>query len=185
MQQADIGICDISVTDIRAQDIHFLYPHIIDHVTFISPWPIIIHNVNLYEPFDKLIWILIIISILSLIFITNLMNKLSKNIKILKFILIAILFKQSINKKFAKHTTNKLIISSWLLICIVLTTSYGGCIHSLRTVPHEYRVETIDELGNALSNGFIQVLMKPTSSYYNLFSVNKIQFIYIFIYYIF
>jgi len=58
------------------------------------------------------------------------------------------------------------------LACVVLTTSYGGCLYSLMAVPSRVKtIDTVTELAIAQTNGQIQVIANEKTSDYYLFKV--------------
>ncbi len=64
----------------------------------------------------------------------------------------------------------RFMFCSWLLACLVLTSSYSGCLHSLMAFPSNVKtIDTITELSIAQKNGEIELMAtKDSSDYYSL-----------------
>ncbi len=68
----------------------------------------------------------------------------------------------------------RLMMCCWLLVCLVLTSSYAGNLYSLMTFPPKLKtIDTITQLANAQSNGQIQVVATKSSAYFHSLKVNK------------
>ena len=62
----------------------------------------------------------------------------------------------------------------WILSCLVLTSSYSGCLHSLMAIPSKVKpIDTINELAIAQREGKIQVIAVENSVFYIELKVNK------------
>ena len=157
------------MTEERANYIDYSYPHSIDIITFSSPLPEYSEFTSLLEPFDIWIWILLSLSIIVLSFMLIYINKEEKSG--IFWMILSVILKQQLNKKFIRKMINNFLIICWLLICIVLNSSYGGCIYSLITVPHEYKKESVYEISKAMKQGQKRGLAINGSTRYNLFKV--------------
>ena len=130
---------------------------------------------SLLDEFDKFIWILLSIAVLSIWFYIYFKSKLSINYKqvLNQWIIITILFQQSFHGKiFIKDIMLRLLFILWTLSCLVLTTCYAGCIYSIITLPRESKIETINDLVTAAKNGYLNIIIHKTTNYY-LFKVIK------------
>ena len=153
----------------RSQAVTYTYPYFIDLVTFICPLPRIKTNdLNLIEPFDFWIWILMALNTLLILVIGTLFFK---NESHMFWIIISIFMKQQIHL----HSNNiRRILFVWLLAGIVLTTSYAGVIYSiLASIVEENRIETLQELNLAQKTGKITVIGLNNGIYFNMIKVRS------------
>ena len=153
-QVTDIGFGAITRTYARNQIIDFLYPHMINTYSFTSPLPQIKPFVNLFEPFDTYTWI----SLLSTLFIVLFCKFLSKQLTLIKWPDMGTLL-------------TRYIWGINLLLNVIIRPCYSGCIYSLITLPHEYRIETLDELIWAQNCRQVQILIRPGIIWRHFFKV--------------
>jgi hypothetical protein len=67
----------------------------------------------------------------------------------------------------------RILFSGWVLACLVLRSSYSGCLHSLMAFPSRIKtIDTITELANAQKNGEIQTIT-GYPLFYQLLKVKK------------
>lgn len=64
----------------------------------------------------------------------------------------------------------RFMFCSWILTCLVLTSSYSGCLHSLMAFPsHLKTIDTITQLSIAQKKDEIELMVsKDSSDYYSL-----------------
>jgi hypothetical protein len=63
----------------------------------------------------------------------------------------------------------RILLSGWLLACLVLRSSYSGCLHSLMAFPSRIKtIDTVKELANAQKNGEIQTITESKKFYQSL-----------------
>jgi hypothetical protein len=66
----------------------------------------------------------------------------------------------------------RILLSGWLLACLVLISSYSGCLHSLMAFPSRIKtINTIEELAIAQRNGEIQTISTESSLNFHLLKV--------------
>ncbi len=66
----------------------------------------------------------------------------------------------------------RILFSGWLLACLILRSSYSGCLHSLMAFPSKIKtINTIEELAIAQKDGKIQTISTGTSLYFHLLKV--------------
>lgn len=69
-------------------------------------------------------------------------------------------------RKFPSLTSIRLIYLFWSFACLVIGTSYAGCLYSLMTIPSRNpTIDTIEDLAKTQSKGKIQVVGIAGSSY--------------------
>ncbi len=62
----------------------------------------------------------------------------------------------------------RIIFISWLLACLVLRSSYSGCLNSLMAFQSNIKtIDTLTELSNLQTKGEIQVTATKSSAYDN------------------
>jgi len=90
----------------------------------------------------------------------------------LSWAIISALFRQQTSCRLPSVGPLRIMLCCWLLACLVLTSSYGGCLYSLMAVPsHVKTIDTINELAIAQRAGKIQVTATASSSYYHSLKV--------------
>ena len=168
-QQADIGFGDLSITADRLEQVQFLYPYTIDTVTFVTPLPKSVMNYGfIYQVFEPMIWISIIISLLAIIIITYL-GKLFFMTKRWTYIIwqfIQILFNQTITSKIPFHPFVLLLLYTWVLSCLFLKLIYSNCLYTFMVLPKQIdKIDTIQQLYQALIKNQISLTLLEESSY--------------------
>jgi len=164
------------MTNERSVAVHFSNSHIITSVTFITPAPKIASIITLViEPFDFSVWICFIISFVLMLINLWLISQYYielKNIS-LKWTIICSSLRQQLSCRLPSVGPLRLLLCSWLLACVVLTTSYGGCLYSLMAIPSKAKtIDTVMELAIAQTNGKIQVTAVGKGAYYNSLKVS-------------
>ncbi len=145
-------------------------------LTFITPSPKATPNITLIiDPFDYFIWIWIIVVFFllfcNLFLITQKWNQLKK--LSLKWALIYISIGQQLYFYLPSMGSLRILFSGWILACLVLRSSYSGCLHSLMAFPSRMKtINTIEELAIAQRNGEIQTIT-GYSLFYDLLKVTK------------
>ncbi len=144
-------------------------------LTFITPSPKATPNITLIiDPFDYFIWIWIIVVFIlmfcNLFLITQKWNELKK--LSLKLALIYTSLGQQLYFYLPSVKSLRILFSGWLLACLVLRSSYSGCLHSLMAFPSRMKtINTIEELAIAQRNGEIQTISIKSGSNYPLLKV--------------
>jgi len=165
------------VTNERSEAVHFSNPHIITSITFITPPPKSVPIITLViEPFDFSVWIYFMISFVLMLFNLWLISQYYielKNTK-LSWALVCASLRQQLSCRFASVEPLRLLFCSWLLACLVLTTSYGLCLYSLMAVPVRVKtIDTVTELAIAQTNCQVQVIAANTSIYFQSMKVSN------------
>ncbi len=89
-----------------------------------------------------------------------------------KWAIISAALRQQFSFSHESANSFRIIFSSWLLACLVLTSSYSGCLHSLMAFPlHIKTINTINELAIAQRNGEIQAIATGSSAYFHALKV--------------
>jgi hypothetical protein len=66
----------------------------------------------------------------------------------------------------------RIMLSSWLMACLVLTSSYGGCLYLLMAFPSHLKIiDSISKLVIAQRNGEIQVITANNSYFHRSLQV--------------
>ncbi len=144
-------------------------------MTFITPSPKATSNITLIiDPFDYFIWIWIIVVFIlmfcNLFLITQKWNELKK--LSLKLALIYTSLGQQLYFYLPSVESLRILFSGWLLACLVLRSSYSGCLHSLMAFPSRMKtINTIEELAIAQRNGEIQTISRGKSLAFHLLKV--------------
>lgn len=172
LQTTDIGIGKVSMTDNRFEAVDYIYPYNIDSLTFSSPLPTLSGYSNLLEPFDNSIWICILSSILTIISVKYIIfGRLDGSS-------VRVLVRQPMKAEKCRGVQNRLLLFNWLIMAVILTSSYAGCIYSMISVPKKWQIDSSDKLIESLQNGLIEpVMYAQSASYYNLFSVKLVIWI--------
>jgi len=96
-----------------------------------------------------------------------------KNID-LSWALISASLRQQFSRRLPPVEPLRLMSCSWLLECIVLTSSYSGCLFSLMAISSSLKtIDTIHELAIEQRNGRIQVTATEKSVYFQSLKVSK------------
>ncbi len=144
-------------------------------LTFITPSPKATPNITLIiDPFDYLIWIWIIavffLMFCNLFLVTQKWNDFKK--LSLKWALIYASIGQQLYFCLPSVGSLRILFSGWLLACLILRSSYSGCLHSLMAFPSKIKtINTIEELAIAQKDGKIQTISTGTSLYFHLLKV--------------
>ena len=168
-QQADIGLGELSLTNERLKSVQFLYPYVIETVTFMATPPKSLKNIGfIYKVFEPSIWVSIISSLIILLIVILLDKIQYKSNKHLNYIwnVIEVVLNQNLNLK--TPCTNQILIVfySWVLSCFYLRLFYSNCIYTLMVLPN--KVDTIDsifDLYQAQIMDKITVVMRSGTSY--------------------
>ena len=162
----------LSVTSDRAQVVDYTYPHFINSVTFTSPKAQHkLYSVSLISPFDTKIWICFVISVTLLTVICLLSERLLKENFDFIWILLTILLKQSLNKS-SNYGSLSTLLLVWIFACFVLTTIYGGCLHShMSLIREQNSIETIEELVKAQTSGRIDIIITKGTALHSFIMV--------------
>ncbi|CAG2114560.1 unnamed protein product [Medioppia subpectinata] len=170
-KQADIAFSGLTVTAQRSEYVYFTHPHIITSVSFITPPPKSLPKITLViEPFEGLVWVCIVMSIILMVFTEYLITKKWTHLKKvdIKWAIISALLKQCLAFRLPNIFSLRIMICFWLLACLVLTASYSGCLYSLMAIPSRAKpINTINELADAQRRGEIQVTAIGGSSYFD------------------
>ncbi len=174
-KETDIGFGELSIFNDRLKVVNFLYPHIMTSASFITSLPKSQPIITLFvEPFDYLVWICIIFAFI-LIFVSEWIQSRHylemKKIEI-NWSIISIFLRQQFSCRLPSINSLRIMLSSWLMACLVLTSSYGGCLYSLMAFPsHLKTIDSISKLVIAQRNGEIQVIITNNSYFHRSFEV--------------
>jgi len=163
------------VTIKRWEAVSFLNPHIENYVTFITPTPESKPILTLViKPFDSKIWYFIILAIVLMVLNVWLISQNNVELKKIdiKWAIISSSVRQQLPFRLPFVGSLRILFSCWLLACLILTSSYSGCFHSLMAFPSRMNtIDTIKELSIAQSNGLIQVTATKASAYFQSLKV--------------
>ena len=163
----------MTLTYPRSQAVDYTYPFKIDSLTFLSPRLRNKYFYNLFEIFDIYIWVSIFVSIISMTLLLNIINADNKSGNKDSFLwtLTSILLEQPYSPGHLKGFIIKMQLAIWMFAAIIISSSYGGCIFSLITYPHDNNIETIDDLARAIQNNKIRLIQYNGSylaAYFNV-----------------
>jgi apolipoprotein N-acyltransferase len=131
-------------------------------LSFLTPSPKLSPNITLViDPFDYMIWICIIVAFLLMFFNLFLMSQHWKKFEKLSinWALIASFVGQQLSFCLPSVGSLRILFIGWLMACLVLRTSYSGCLHSLMAFPSRIKtIDTIEELAIAQKYGEIQTI---------------------------
>jgi hypothetical protein len=153
------------VTDQRFEAIDYSYPYLVDSITFTAPTPHYKYYTNLFEIFDKFIWIAIIVSNI-LMFTTIKYIQASKTCQANHWRLTLAIIRQTFNAKHYKTFTIQIVITTWLFAGMILGHCYGGSVYSWLAVPHLVQINSISKLINAVKEHDLRVITFRDSNYY-------------------
>jgi hypothetical protein len=175
---ADIGFASLQITINRSEAVSFLYPHIISSVTFITSPPKIEPILTLVlQPFEPSVWVCFISALMIILCNVLLLSHYYIELKKIqiKLTVISISLNQQISRRIPSIISLRIMLCFWLLSCLVLTSSYSGCLHSLMAFPSKMKtIDTITDLAIAQTNGEIQVTVIKSSSYLQSLKVWKL-----------
>ena len=126
------------------------------------------------KPFNFYVWISLLISLISVLISESLISKFYSEFNgiDIKWAIISASLRQQFPRLLPSVRPLRIIISIWILSCLVLTSSYSGCIYSLMTIPlYTKPIDTVMELANAQRNGEIEVMISKPGIYYQNFKV--------------
>ena len=169
-QLADIGIGEISQTIDRREAVDLTYPHIIDDITFTSPPPKLYQTTSLFKPFDISVWIC---SLFMIAITSTLLRISSGSMSSMDSIwrIVSIFLRQSVENFKCKRFMIRVVLMSLLLVCMVLSTCYAGCVYSIIASNSEHKIQTIEDLANAQESGYLQTLSTDIPRNHRLFKV--------------
>jgi hypothetical protein len=153
----------------RSEAVDFSNAYLETSLTFVTPSPKETPNITLIiDPFDYFIWICIIVVFIlmfcNLYLVTQNWNELKK--LCIKWALIYTSFGQQLYFYLPSVGSLRILFSGWLLACLVLRSSYSGCLHSLMAFPSRMKmINTIEELAIAQNNGEIQTITGDSMSF--------------------
>jgi hypothetical protein len=163
------------MTSERSEVVQYSNAYFMTPLTFITPSPKATPNITLIiDPFDYLIWIWIIVIFFlmfcNLFLITQKWNELKK--LSLKWALIYTSIGQQLYFRLPSVGSLRILLSGWLLACLVLRSSYSGCFHSLMAFPSRMKtINTFEELAIAQKNGEIQTISSGRSVNFHVLKV--------------
>ena len=170
----------MTITEERSRFVYFTDPHIITSVSFITPPPKNKPKVTLViEPFDITVWICVLISILLILFFEGLIvNKWVQYRTLhIKWGIISVLLKQTFCCIPPNILQLRILLFFWLLACLVLTSSYSGCLYSLMAIPTKANpINDLNQLAAEQRKGQIQVTAIANSSYFECLKVFEFYF---------
>ncbi|OTF69449.1 hypothetical protein BLA29_004081 [Euroglyphus maynei] len=164
----DIGVGGWTLTYERAQTVEHLYPYLVEQTSIMTAVPKrhIPNPGQLFEPFDSFIWMGVFGSLILFFLLGRFGRRFKRRHQdrsSLLWINVQLLFRQPVNSlcKESPETSDVLFVSSlWMLIVMVLSSAYAGCLFSIMTVPHVNTIDTINELAQHCNQGSIIVLVE-------------------------
>ncbi|CAG2164651.1 unnamed protein product [Oppiella nova] len=182
--KVDFGLGGISLTDERSDAVYFSQSHIITGVTFLTrkPKPRLILTL-IIKPFDDYVWTWIAVSFIAIIGTIYVFKYIDIDLKFnssaIKWAVVSAALRQqcdvwavvsaALRQQCDVVIPYKLrpVLVCWLLACLVLTSSYSGCLFSLMAFPTRYKtINTVEELADAQTHNRIQVMATDSGAYY-------------------
>ncbi len=166
----------LSITYDRLQAVDFTNQHIITTITFITSSPKPESNVTLIiKPFEYSVWFYFFISFILMLFNKWLITRYYT--QLIKFDISWAIISSTLRQQFSHHLPSvgplRVLLFGWLLACLVLTSSYSGCLYSLMTVPPKLKtIDSVTELATEQTNGKIQVTATANSTYFESMKVS-------------
>lgn len=172
-KEADIGFGELSITYERSKYAQFLNSYIITSATFVTSPPKVEPIITLFiKPFDLFVWIYLMSTFILFFIMKWLLNRYSsESTKIdINWAIICASLRQQFPFQSLSKDPFRFMFCSWLLACLVLTSSYSGCLHSLMAFPSLIKtIDTITELSIAQKRGEIEFMVtEDTNEYYSL-----------------
>lgn len=157
----------------------YLYPHLINQVTFVTPAPRHENNHHnlMLVPFDYSVWYLFLLSLFVYYIWSKLFQNLNGTGKIF-WISILVLFRQPCHKWTYKQRINSvnIMLLFWNVSMFILTTTYASCLYSIIAIPPDPgTIDTVDQLFEEIIHGRIVVNSVKNSFYTDTFRVSFFQ----------
>jgi len=152
------------MTTIRKTAIDFTYPYHLCDMSFTSPLPTFKNFSHLLQPFDRFIWISILLIMTLFMTIFMVYNKKSTFKYLLCWQVFVIYMRQSICKLINTYPNN-IILFTWILMSVILNIYYSGYIYSFITFPYENKIESISELIRNENEGHINMIVEKNSAF--------------------
>lgn len=151
--------------------VNYLHPHWDDRFSFATTPIKSEHYIEQFlHPFSFNVWLALLLSFIMFYLFDRLMsmtitrrNRYHCHHKHCVWIALRLLFRQPYQwkigkKKVATFQSQRIIIGIWLLITVVLTSIYSGCIQSELTVPESNAIDSIDKLVDACESKRITLI---------------------------
>lgn len=180
----------MAVTQDRYTTINYLYPYLLDRITYITlkPPDRIKLDINVFvRPFSRIIWLLIFTSII-MFFLFDLLhnyfgppkfNHHSRNSNrkpvqhSLLWIGLYLLLKQTFRRLNTFNTSMKICITVWLIAITFLTNFYCGYFFSILAVHKQTELRNIDRLAEACANDQAIPLMQKNTIAFDYIKVSN------------
>ena len=167
----DLGLGGVTLRNDRVHVVNYLHPHWDDRFSFATTPIKSEHNIGQFlHPFSFNVWLALLLSFIMFYLFDRLMsmtitrrNRYHCHHKHCVWIALRLLFRQPYQwkigkKKVATFQSQRIIIGIWLLITVILTSIYSGCIQSELTVPDSNAIDSIDKLADACESKRITLI---------------------------
>ncbi|XP_055941762.1 glutamate receptor ionotropic, delta-2-like [Argiope bruennichi] len=150
---ADIAIGHLTITPERLAAADFL-PYGVEENSFATKRPRFLPRVSFYTlPFDNLVWILILCTILIMPFLFKVLLHMKKAFRKLFLKMLGIILGQQTNIE-PKRSKDRILMGVWIFFAFIIASSYRSVLLSCMTVPlYELDIRTIKDLADALREG--------------------------------
>ena len=175
LQEADIGFGSISITSLRETAIDFTNYYHKEYSGLIGSKPLPFPKwMSLFEPFDILVWIILISSLFVVSLFSWLIGR--SSLKILKphsigdtfFCIITLFFGEGFGRNEIRKSMSSIVYITWALCSLIICVAYSGCLMSSITVPSRPKpLQTLEEIYNSNDAKFF---LQFGNVYYSLFA---------------
>ncbi|KAJ6222831.1 hypothetical protein RDWZM_001376, partial [Blomia tropicalis] len=174
---ADIGLCGISNTPDRADEIDFTYNTAFEELTFFSQSPkLMSKDLLLVMPFDTIVWLCNIGSFALITFIayriTLFHRSITSSTKSVHLLIdmFGSTMGQSIKMDLKEIAQVRLLYIIWLFVMVVIETIYCGQYYSIMTVPeYDRAIDTLQDIERIAKKDHGYLLTAAHSSYLDSF----------------
>lgn len=174
-QNIDLGLGGVIVTPNRLKVIHFLYPYMIDTMSYGTSIPD--NDIEfdiLVKPFGTLVWLCLMITF-ALFILLNYLKDAIKYLELnndhrkyhngnLAWIGLCILLRQRYPLLGSLNISTKICIVIWLLATIVLIDVYASYLCSFLAIPNDQALDNLEKLVAACENDEIITLMQRNTT---------------------
>ena len=163
-------MADLTITYERSKAVDFLNPYTINSMSFITSAPKSTKNITfIYKVFEPLIWVLILLSILSLSALFFVSQNVSKiQLKNIKLNLIKVILNQQIENDKKMSVLENFIMGIWIVSSLTLTLIYSNSIYSFMVLPSKVKtIDTIQDLFEAIIGKEIKVYSTRGGSHWS------------------
>ena len=173
-QGSDMVVAELSMTYERSKYIDFSFPLDIQSITFITSREKFKENTQfIYKVFDPFVWLVLAFFIIGMTILVYLMSKNRLNYVKRHYCwdVFRILLCQSIGKFKFETLSMELLFIYWLSFCLYISSFYSNTIYSSMVVPANLKIDTIEQLLDAMVEQIITVYIMKEYSYFGLIKV--------------